>query len=330
MDKLEFIREHCRTVHSGRLLSDHLINVYNLLKEEGHPEEVCDAGLFHSIYGTESYMFTSNSVEDRNLICSIIGNEAERLVHLFCTLPVPREESFAKVEDKTISAQLLSIHEANDKEQEKHAMIYDHLFPSVVGRNTLNEDNSGIFDFCQKKRKEFEGRVRSNQDGGWQSNDLMWDEVKDFPAMASLLHTIEGKLNQYKFDMGWRLDSYCYIENWWININSRNSTNVLHLHPQSFFSGAYYVHANPEVHGPIVFRTPIAARLGMLDDRIEPNTELQEYNRSTSESWQYAPETGNLLIFPAWLEHFVKPNETDEERISISFNAITKITEESP
>ena len=70
MDKFEFICEHCTSNHSGRLRSDHLINVYRLLKEEGYSEEVCDAGLFHSIYGTEVYK--QSSVEDRNLICSII------------------------------------------------------------------------------------------------------------------------------------------------------------------------------------------------------------------------------------------------------------------
>ena len=31
-----------------------------------------------------------------------------------------------------------------------------------------------------------------------------------------------------------------------------------------------------------------------------------------------------LLYFPCWLEHEVEPNNTDEDRISISFNLIRK------
>ena len=204
-------------------------------------------------------------------------------------------------------------------------MEYDYLFPSIVGRKTLNEDNSGIFEFCQNKRKESEGRVRSN-DKGWQSNDLLWDEIKNNPAMTSLLATIEELSNQYRHDVGWREDAWGYISNWWININSRNSTNKIHMHPCCYFSGAYYVKADPEVHGTIVFRTPIVGRLSMMDHGIDPNPK-QGWNPTTSASWEYKPKTGNFLIFPSWLEHFVEPNKTDEERISISFNILSSFNE---
>ena len=208
-------------------------------------------------------------------------------------------------------------------------MEYDYLFPSILGRIKLDEDDSGIFDFCQNKKQESKGRIRSNQDGGWQSNDLTWEEIEEFPAMTSLLESIGTEANQYKNDIGWRIDAHCFVENWWININSRNSMNSLHIHPLCCFSGAYYVHADPEVHGPIVFRTPLHARMGMIDSRLEPNSELQDHNPTTAESWQYPPETGNLLIFPSWLEHYVNPSKTDDERISISFNIMANINEDS-
>ena len=32
---------------------------------------------------------------------------------------------------------------------------------------------------------------------------------------------------------------------------------------------------------------------------------------------------GLLVLFPCWMEHFVEPHESDEPRISISFNVVT-------
>jgi uncharacterized protein (TIGR02466 family) len=34
-----------------------------------------------------------------------------------------------------------------------------------------------------------------------------------------------------------------------------------------------------------------------------------------------APQTGMLVIFPAWLVHWVTPYQSDRPRISVSFNA---------
>ena len=42
-----------------------------------------------------------------------------------------------------------------------------------------------------------------------------------------------------------------------------------------------------------------------------------EYNSSV---WQVNPQENLCILFPANLEHFVKPNLNKERRISISFN----------
>ena len=40
-------------------------------------------------------------------------------------------------------------------------------------------------------------------------------------------------------------------------------------------------------------------------------------------SYSEQPEKGKLVLFPSWLEHYVEPNLTNENRISLSFD--TKI-----
>ena len=41
------------------------------------------------------------------------------------------------------------------------------------------------------------------------------------------------------------------------------------------------------------------------------------------------PEEGRMYIFPGWLEHGVEPNQSTEDRVSISFN-VRAIQQPSP
>ncbi len=77
--------------HSGAALLDHLRGTHDLLESWGNVSHVCLAGLFHSIYGTESYRTESVSFEDREKIRHVIGEEAEQLAFLFC---VTRRRTF--------------------------------------------------------------------------------------------------------------------------------------------------------------------------------------------------------------------------------------------
>jgi hypothetical protein len=89
----ELLKERTTGIrHSGRDFYEHLTGVYGILKERGNPEYVCLAGLFHSIYGTNS--FKKNAVPrteaGRALVQGLIGREAEVLVFLFCTSNRPQ------------------------------------------------------------------------------------------------------------------------------------------------------------------------------------------------------------------------------------------------
>ncbi|WP_457328706.1 DUF6817 domain-containing protein [Rhizobacter sp. P5_C2] len=77
--------------HSGRAtLYDHLVGTYRLLTEFDVPEPTRLAGLFHSVYATQSFQHVSVLAQDRPAVLALIGEEAERLVRIFSTLPRPR------------------------------------------------------------------------------------------------------------------------------------------------------------------------------------------------------------------------------------------------
>lgn len=71
--------------HSGRTLLDHLTGTYELLTQWGSNEATCVAGLFHSVYGTQTFGHSLLDHDQRNHVRSMIGDAAEQLVFLFST-----------------------------------------------------------------------------------------------------------------------------------------------------------------------------------------------------------------------------------------------------
>ena len=98
----------------------------------------------------------------------------------------------------------------------------------------------------------------------------------------------------------------------WANINSEGCSNSIHVHPNSIFSGVYYV-TYPENSGHLYFKDP---RPGC--EMVKPN-----YTSSADEFYTKQPfigAPGMCFIFPSWMPHGVEINNTKENRISISFN----------
>ena len=67
--------------HYNKSLFQHLVNVYNKLRSWDCNEDICYAGLFHSIYGNE--IFSVKTETDRQTIEKLIGKKAEYLVYLY-------------------------------------------------------------------------------------------------------------------------------------------------------------------------------------------------------------------------------------------------------
>jgi hypothetical protein len=72
--------------HTGKSYLAHLIGVYKLMEMQGCPEEVCRAGMFHSIYGTERFQGFKLPLECRAEVRALIGERAERLAYLNCAM----------------------------------------------------------------------------------------------------------------------------------------------------------------------------------------------------------------------------------------------------
>ncbi len=307
-NKFTFVNQICDSPHGTRKLSDHLLGVYKLLEGDGASQEVCDAGLFHSIYGTEIYKH--KTLTSRDIVRSIIGDEAENLAHMFCELKLPRERSIYEIGDPKIRSQLLDIHEANEIEQEDDHMglNYEWFFPTIFAWEMLDFDIESLEKYAFKLKEESQGRELSNR-GGWQSGDLNLDA----PELSEIRPLIAYTLDEY-----WSCHNYpgiLRLDNMWININGSRNFNVQHVHPQSMLSGVVYIKV-PKIGYPgnIVFENP---NKNILDNCWDfAATEQQTYRNV-----KYDPEPGKIILFPSWCMHQVESNDSNEWRISLSFNS---------
>lgn len=119
-----------------------------------------------------------------------------------------------------------------------------------------------------------------------------------------------------------------YAVNWslqgWANINRTGDYHDPHNHPHSYLSGTYYVRvpdADPVIgrrkdvrSGCISFYDPRSAA-NMTAIRSDPNIEAE---------FTVSPRPGLILLWPAFLKHFVHPNLCRDPRISVSFNVVLK------
>src|SRR5262245_20992564 len=75
--------------HTQKTYLAHLIAVYRLMEREGCTEELCRAGMFHSIYGTQLFQGFTLALERRAEVRELIGERAERLAYLNCAMDRP-------------------------------------------------------------------------------------------------------------------------------------------------------------------------------------------------------------------------------------------------
>lgn len=73
--------------HTGSTMFDeHLRGVQAILRYWNSDTAISNAGLFHSIYGTEGFQGHKLPLKNRDFIRSLIGKRAERLVWIFCVV----------------------------------------------------------------------------------------------------------------------------------------------------------------------------------------------------------------------------------------------------
>ena len=151
---------------------------------------------------------------------------------------------------------------------------------------------------------------------GWRN--LLRHKGYSFINIAGLaLGMMVAMLNGYDHATISRLNIY---NDCWFHVTRRGGFFGLHNHPNASWSGVYCVdpgRSDPDkkMSGALCFVNPTIMNAMHMDAEI------------SSMPLPYAPhiaqfrlEAGQLVIFPSWVMHDVKPFEGEGERITIAFN----------
>jgi len=190
----------------------------------------------------------------------------------------------------------------------------DYWFPTPIWNHTFESIQDSTYEdaisYCIDCKNKSDGRIRSNV-GGWQSNDLLLSDI-----IATPLEPFFTEINMLLPDIVSNIASTSSLKvtNFWININKKGDSNMPHHHPNSHLSGAFYLTDN---NSSIKFLRESTTALWWLSCLISKNNTVPSFNVA-----EYFPKRGTLLIFPSWMAHLVEPNDSDQDRISISFNTL--------
>ena len=172
--------------------------------------------------------------------------------------------------------------------------------------NDFDSKKQELIDYAYNLRDSDErGRTASNR-GGYQSLAF---PVKGGDVLQDLLINIMSNIPSFNNNVDVVCDS-------WVNINPPLSFNVKHCHPNCDIAGVLWIKI-PENSGDIVFHSPY--NYISYNEMICYTREFQEKGKYFHD-YKFPAREGNLLLFPAHLEHKVGDNNSDEDRISVSFN----------
>lgn len=157
----------------------------------------------------------------------------------------------------------------------------------------------------------------------WESNFQLFDwpdrpvaELRDY-CWQQLYRAI-GELNGYSREELLRL--HIGAESWF-HITRKGGYFALHNHPMASWSGVYCVAAGEdrsgiEDSGLLSFVSPMAANTMYLDMAIARMGQPYAYGPRN-----FKLKAGQLVLFPSWVLHEVRPYFGDGERITVAFNA---------
>ena len=188
------------------------------------------------------------------------------------------------------------------------------FFPEPVFKYNFKNSakyNPKLSDYIYELyKKDSNGINRSNR-GGWHSKNFELSESNSI-QLKFALELQEYILNTFQ-NLGWKTENQnIRIKEMWAIINKKEDFNVVHSHPNSLLSAAYYLKAPKncgrfEVENPNNIKKHITPELSNENDLniLLAGIEISE---------------GDLIIFPGYLPHNVAKNESEEDRIVISFN----------
>jgi uncharacterized protein (TIGR02466 family) len=194
---------------------------------------------------------------------------------------------------------------------------FTFLFSTLVLQRQLEATellNAGLYEMILARKQESAGIAKSNV-GGWHSATDLWHwhgtaTVELFQRVTAAVTdyaAIERRVDAAALDLTVTAEA-------WANVAHAGNYAKPHVHPNSNISGVYYVDAGD---APTDERN--SGVIELMDPRQRPGM-FETPGTVPYDGYRVVPKTGMLLLFPAWLYHYVHPYQGTRPRVSIAFN----------
>ncbi len=119
------------------------------------------------------------------------------------------------------------------------------------------------------------------------------------------------------YDIRWSLQA-------WANVNRFGDYHDYHNHPHAYLSGTYYVRVPTRFESLETRNDVRPGRLTLYDPRACANMTAIKGDPYIDPEYTVEPKSGMILLWPAFVNHFVHPNLSKQARLSVSFNVLLK------
>jgi uncharacterized protein (TIGR02466 family) len=186
------------------------------------------------------------------------------------------------------------------------------LFPTPVYMAEVTNFEKIQMDFDEVRK-----HLKFEKPTGWHSHSLSDPTFSSNFILDYKLSAFEDELEQHILQYLKQINSPLgttkplkyRIYRSWMTLTSNGEYAHTHCHGDSDISGVYYLDSN-SLDGNLFFQSP---------NKIMSTSTCFTHIPDATE---IIPKTGLLLLFPGWLDHGVRTNITEHERISVSFNII--------
>ncbi|MEM6534989.1 MAG: TIGR02466 family protein [Pseudomonadota bacterium] len=198
-------------------------------------------------------------------------------------------------------------------------MATAHLFPTLLhqarlrGDPSIEELETACWMIEEGDQAGHDWCVREGYPG-YTSYASLDDLPIRAPAFGALVNVLDLEAAAFAKALHWDVGRARLVcDSLWVNILGEGGTHSGHIHTGSVISGTVYI-AMPDGAGALKFEDP---RLAMM--MAAPQTMVQAPEALRRFIYRQ-PAAGDILMWESWLRHEVMASQSEDPRISISFN----------
>ncbi|OYZ19251.1 MAG: hypothetical protein B7Y39_12285 [Bdellovibrio sp. 28-41-41] len=196
------------------------------------------------------------------------------------------------------------------------------LFPTQILTAQLSPAKSSLLKDLKKDTLKISEIDHDGQE--WSEKNYLfgytsYGSMDQLHLFSSTFEELKKKLDKhvatYVKELGWDISpSDLHLSKMWANVMPRGTIHTGHIHPLSVISGTVYISLPKKNVPALKFEDPRFTQM-MATPPKKKNVPTKNLN-----FFNFIPKEGEVVLFESWLRHEVVQNNTDDLRISISFN----------